>query len=83
MQDGTVLAHNPETQQIVVLVDGNRCAVFELTSDFKVLVGHRVRGSLENPLCFALYNSSTRQMIGVIPQGIHLSSDEALREIGC
>jgi hypothetical protein len=33
-------------------------------------------------LCFALENLATGEMLGVIPQGVHLSFDEAKREIG-
>lgn len=82
MERGTLRAYNRANQKIAVAVDGDKCAVFELTSDYDLEVGQRLRGNLDSQLCFALENLATGEMLGVIPQGVHLSFDEAKREIG-
>lgn len=73
MERGTVVAFNAGNQKIAIAVDGNHCALFELTDDCAVAVGQRVCGDLESRVCFALENLSTGQMLSVIPQGLHLS----------
>ncbi len=82
MERGTVLAVNPGRQTIVVCVDGDSCAVFELATPAVVEVGHRLRGRLESDLCFALENLSTSEMLDVVKQGHYASLDEAKRAAG-
>lgn len=77
-----MLAVNPRNHRIVVSVDGDSCAVFELGSPAAVEVGHRLRGKLESDLCFALENLTTGEMIDVVPQGLHLKVEEAKRAAG-
>ncbi len=82
MERGTVLAVNPQRQAIVVAVDGDSCAVFELGTPAAVEVGHRLRGRLESDLCFALENLTTGEMLDVVPKGHHETEDEARRAAG-
>jgi hypothetical protein len=82
LERGTVLATNPDRQAIVVAVDGDSCAVFELATPAPVEVGHRLRGRLESDLCFALENLSTGEMLDVVPKGHYNTVDEARRAAG-
>ena len=82
MERGTVIAVNPRNQRLVVSVDGDSCAVFELGSPGAVEPGHRLRGKLESDLCFVLENLSTGDMLDVVPLGLHADPAEALRAAG-
>jgi hypothetical protein len=67
---------------MAVAVDGDHCAVFEMTQDYEMAEGHRLRGRLESDLCFALENLTTGEMLDVMPLGVHLSLEDARREVG-
>jgi hypothetical protein len=82
LDKGTVLAVNPRNLRIVVAVDGDSCAAFELGSAYDVQVGHRLRGNLESEFCFALENLSTAEMLDVTRIGHFHSATEARRAIG-
>lgn len=82
MERGTVVAVNPRNLRIVVAVDGDHCAVFELGSPAAVHEGHRLRGKLESDLCFVLENLSTGEMLDVVPVSQHTDRDAALRTAG-
>lgn len=82
MDKGTVLAVNPRNLRIVVAVDGDSCAAFELGSAYDVQVGHRLRGNLESEFCFALENLSTAEMIDVTSVGHFKTLDDAKKGIG-
>jgi hypothetical protein len=82
LERGTVLAVNPQRQAIVVAVDGDSCAVFELATPAAVEVGHRLRGRLDSDLCFALENLTTSEMLDVVPKGQFDTLEEALRAAG-
>jgi hypothetical protein len=82
LDKGTVLAVNPRNQRIVVSVDGDSCAAFELGSAYDVQVGHRLRGNLESESCYALENISTAEMLDVVRIGHYPSADEARKAIG-
>jgi hypothetical protein len=80
VEKGSVIAVNQ--RRLVVVIDGDSCAAFELGGDYDVQVGHRLRGSLESDLCFALENLTTGEMFDVVPLGQYASVDEAKRAIG-
>jgi hypothetical protein len=82
LEKGTVLGVNPRNLQIVVSVDGDSCAVFELGTPAAVEAGHRLRGKLESDLCFALENLTTGEMLDVVPKGQYKTVDEARRAAG-
>lgn len=82
MEKGTVLALNPRNLRMVVSVDGDSCAVFELGAGHDVQVGHRLRGNLESELCFALENITTAEMLDVTWVGHYPNVDEARRAMG-
>lgn len=77
VERGTVVACNSTRQKIAVAVDGDHCAIFELTADYDVDTGHRLRGNLESDLCFSLENLTTGEMMSVIPMGAHVTQNEA------
>jgi hypothetical protein len=82
LEKGTILALNPRNLRMVVAVDGDSCATFELGAAYDVQVGHRLRGNLESEFCFALENLSTAEMLAVTPVGGYRTLDEAERAIG-
>jgi hypothetical protein len=82
MEKGTVLALNPLNLRMVVSVDGDSCAVFELGAPYDVQLGHRLRGNLESELCFALENITTAEMLDVVWVGHYANAEEARRAIG-
>ena len=82
MERGTVLAVNPDRQAIVIAVDGDSCALFELATPAAVEVGHRLRGRLESDLCFALENLTTGDMLDVVPKGHFDTLEEAAKAAG-
>lgn len=82
MERGTVLLFNPANRRMAVTVDGDSCAVFEMTQDYEIAMGHRLRGNLESDLCFALENLTTGDMLDVMPLGVHLNLEDARREVG-
>jgi hypothetical protein len=82
VERGTVLAVTTPPVRIIVAVDGDSCAAFELGTPADVAVGHRLRGNLESDLCFALENLSTGEMLDVVPLGGFPSEDAARRALG-
>lgn len=82
MDKGTVLAVHPRKPLIVVAVDGDSCAVFELGASYDIEVGHRLRGNLESDLCYALENLTTGEMLDVAPAGRHPTAEQAKRAHG-
>lgn len=82
MDRGTVLALTADRQRMVVAVDGDHCAAFELATPGEVEVGHRLRGNLESESCYALENLTTAAWLDVLPKGRYASLDEAKRAIG-
>lgn len=82
MEKGTVIAVNPRNLRLVVAVDGDSCAVFELGAPAAVEAGHRLRGKLESDLCFVLEDLTTGEMLDVVPLGLHANPAQALAAAG-
>jgi hypothetical protein len=82
VERGTVLVVAAGPTRIIVAVDGDSCAAFELGTPADVGVGHRLRGKLESDLCFALENLSTGEMLDVLPLGQYESEQAARRALG-
>ena len=53
----------------------------ELTGDYEVIVGDRLRDTLESELCLALENRATGEVMSMIPQATHVTRTEAVARV--
>jgi hypothetical protein len=78
MSIGTVIASNPRSGMIAVLIDGEACSVFNLVAG-AVALHHRVSGDLDSSLCQSLVNLSNGEALEVTTENLDCSREVAAR----